>query len=221
MKSKILHSISLLIILLFAIFNGTVFAQSSDILDIPLGGGFSATPGPAVFDAIFGEKEQLIEKIKKAPIGECHENLVQAYDLELTEFLIFLKTNFENKSANSTLVNIAIQRYSEYKIRLQDIFALLKADVIIAGDTNQYRRELESYGNCRKVMDDYISLAKTKMIEHIKNTSSQKKTTIMMEKYQAINERLADLNMEMAKLYANFVQFKNKLPFYNKNCVKS
>lgn len=163
----------------------------------------------------------LKEKIGASAIGECHENLVQAYDLELTEFLIFLKTNFENKSANSTLVNIAIQRYSEYKIRLQDLFALLKADVIIAGDTNQYRRELESYSNCKKVMDDYISLAKTKMIEHIKNTSSKKKTSIMMEKYEAINERLADLNLEMAHLYANFVQFKNKLPFYNKNCVKS
>ena len=44
---------------------------------------------------------------------------------------------------------------------------------------------------------------------------------IMMEKYGAINERLADLNLAMAYVYANFVQFKNKLPFFNRNCVTS
>lgn len=203
MKTKVLHSLAINLISLFLSIVITLL--------IPL---------TALADYSYEEEIALLkERIGEIPIGECQETLVQAYDLELTEFLKFLKTNFENKSANSTLVNIAIQRYSEYKIRLQNMFGMLQADVIASGDSNQYRRELESYGNCRIVMDDYIALAKTKMIEHIKNTSSKKKTTIMLEKYGAINERLADLNLAMAHVYANFVQFKNKLPFFNKNCV--
>jgi hypothetical protein len=58
------------------------------------------------------------------------------------------------------------------------------------------------------------------MVNHIKTTSSEKKATIMVEKYKSINDQLRSLNFNMAQMYSYFATFKNKLPGYLGNqCI--
>ncbi len=162
-------------------------------------------------------KATLKEEIGKNPIRFCQQSLVPAYDVELMDFLKFLEANFQNKSSNSSLTNIAISRYAKYKNSIEALFAELRPGV----DGETYDRENPSYVECSKISEGYISLAKTKMIEHIKNTNAQKKTTIMLEKYQAINKLLRDLNFRIAEMYGYFMTFKEKLPGYLQECIQN
>lgn len=160
-------------------------------------------------------KESLSEKIANDPLSNCRENLFERYDLELVEFLEFIDLNFQNKSANSELVNIAISRYAEYKSNLTLIFASTVPGARL-GQLNA--DELDAYFDCSKIKDSYVEIAKKQMIEHIKNTTSQKRATILVEKYQGLNDRLRDLNFSIARMYGFFVTFKDKLPFYTEVC---
>lgn len=162
-------------------------------------------------------KATLKEQIGKDPIRLCQQNLVPAYDVELMDFLKFLEANFQNKSSNSSLTNIAISRYAKYKNNIEALFAELRPGV----DGETYDTENQSYIECSKISEGYISLAKTKMIEHIKNTNAQKKTTVMLEKYQAINKLLRDLNFRVAEMYGYFMTFKEKLPGFLQECIQN
>jgi hypothetical protein len=170
-------------------------------------------------------KAGYIEKIGQDPISFCGENLSAAYDIELAEFLEFLEGNFQNKSSNTSLVNIAIARFSEYKKNLNILFNTLNPSAAISGmggiTANTTANELLAYDNCLGLKEFYLDAAKQKMIDHIKTNTAQKKTAIFVEKYQAINSRLRDLNLAIAKMYGFFMTFKEKLPFFIEQCIVS
>ncbi len=187
-------------------------------------------------------KEQLQNDIGTTSITECQNTLVPVYDLELMEFLRFLELNFQNKSANSSLTNIAIQRYSEFKRNIRQNFNSLQpgltaysdpipnvSDVIAEGLVPLSRLgsdfkgitqdEIAAYQACAQITDSYLDLAKSRMIEQIKNTNAQKRTTMMVEKYQAINTQLRELNSQISRMYGYFMTFKEKLPGFLQECV--
>lgn len=168
-------------------------------------------------EAVKEMKATLDAKIGKDPIANCAQNLFERFDLEVAEFLEFIDLNFQNKSANSSLTDIAISRYVEYKNNINIVFAN-----VVKGATagNLSKDELDSYLACSKIKDAYLEMAKKQMIDHIKNTTAQKNSTILVEKYQAINDRLRDLNFSIARMYGYFVTFKDKLPFYVDICLK-
>lgn len=188
-------------------------------------------------------KAKLESDISTTSMTQCRNVLVPAYDLELVEFLKFLETNFQNKSANSSLTNTAIRRYSEFRLSIRQKFNKLQpglsidpasvsiSEVIGEGlvpftrlgsdfkPTGQ--EEIAAYQACSKITDSYLDLAKNRMVEQIKTTSAQKRTTIMVEKYKAINTRLRDLNTEISRMYGYFMTFKSKLPGFLQECVTS
>ena len=170
---------------------------------------FALTPEEQISEM----KTNLIVDISKQAAVACEEVLVPVYDLELIEFLRFLENNFENKSSTTSLSNIAIARYSQYKKNLQSIYGQVTpgADASTA--------ELAAYEQCSKLADGYLGLAKEKMIQHIKKTGADKKATIMVEKYKAINNQLRELNLEISKMYGFFMTFKAKLPGFLQQCV--
>lgn len=163
-------------------------------------------------------RAQYKAKLIKDPIAFCQTNLVPALDLEQQEFFNFLDIHFQNKASNSSLTNIAISRYAEHKRTLQDLLAIVKP----GGTTNTalYKQEAAAYIDCQKSVDVYTAQAKDKMIEHIRKNTAQKKTTIMVEKYQAINGKLRELNLKIAKMYGLLMTFKEKLPGFVKKCIK-
>lgn len=163
-------------------------------------------------------REAALKKVTDSSVVECQYSLVPAYDIEVREFLKFLEQNFENKSSNSSLVNIAIVRYTEYKKDIQAIFAQLKPNVTAATGTNLLSNEIKTYEICADITDTYIKLAKEKMIDHIKTTSAQKKTAMMLEKYKSINTKLRDVNLMIAQMYGMFMEFKEKLPGFLQEC---
>ncbi len=163
-------------------------------------------------------KASLEADVPKVAMDQCRNTLVPIYDIETLNFFTFLETNFQNKSSDSSLINIAIARYSEYKEYLNSVYNNLTPKYASSQTAEEYEVQFDSYELCYDITLSYIDLAKQQMIMHIKNNVAQKKTTILLEKYKAIGEKLRDLNTSIAEMYSLFVTFRKKLPFFIEDC---
>lgn len=191
-------------------------------LVLPLFFSLGALPVFAQEDAGFEKiKAELAARISGEPLSDCRYTLTPLFDIELKEFFDFLEANFQNKSSNSSLMNIAISRFRDFKENLNHYYAELNPSADAGDGTENFKAASAAYLSCGKIRDEYFSLAKKMMIDHIKSSSAAKKASIMLEKYQAINSRLRDLNMEIAQLYGYFMAFKEKLPGFLQQCLNS
>ncbi len=163
-------------------------------------------------------KKELEPLISRSTITDCKNALVPVYDIEILKFLTFLKDNFENKSSDSSLANIGIARYSEYKKEIENLFKKLQPGAV---DAISNVEEFQAYKDCTALTDAYIKMGKEAFVRHIKGTSYTKKTTVMSEKYKNLNSKLRELNFSIAEVYSFFATFKNKLPGFLLECIKS
>ncbi len=162
-------------------------------------------------------KKNLETSLKSAPMSQCRQRITPLFDIDTLEFLKFLETNFQNKSADTTILNTAIAKYMSYKRRLNLVFGMVTLNANIIG--NYQSTEYVNYVRCREITDAYISIAKQKLMDYVRSNSVQKKTTMLVEKYKAIDNRLQDLNIELAQMYGFFATFKNKSPGFLNKCV--
>lgn len=162
-------------------------------------------------------KAALIKILDSAKMSECQSALAPIYDIELKQFLEFLDTNFQNKSNTGSLTNIAIARYQDFKENLNNLFLMVHVN---SSDQNILATQT-AYALCANIKNEYFSKAKKMMIDHIKKTSSVKTTTILIEKYQAINSKLRDLNTAISQMYGYFVSFDKMLPSFIGKCLTS
>jgi hypothetical protein len=175
----------------------------------------------AQVDADMWDAIQAAQKaVKESPRSMCYETLTISYDLELAYFFLFLEGHFLNKSANTSLTNIAISRFLEYKTRVESLYTLAidyKVGTAIA--PRGIIEEAAPLLACIQLRDEYIEMGKQKMIEHIQNNQAQKRSMMIVEKYKSINSGLRDMNLEVAKIYGAFMTFNAKLPWFSKQCI--
>ncbi|MBD3360203.1 hypothetical protein GF366_00205 [Candidatus Peregrinibacteria bacterium] len=177
---------------------------------------YAVTPIPEEFEERLEEAKQTVPEFE---LREC-QKIVEIYDYETLSFLKFLEQHFQNKSSTSSLANIAIAKYSQYKNAINSIFAELAPEAS-SEELDRYETAYSNYSKCIKITNTYIDLTKDILMMHIKNNTTQKKTTILLEKYHALNNRLRDLNMAVAEMYSFFATLNNKLPGFLKECITS
>ena len=181
-------------------------------------------------------------QLQKQPMKYCYGTLTAAMDIHKVQFFEFLDKTFRNKSSNSSLTNIAIARFTQYRLALEDLFAQIKPSVHYSSLSDEdpsntafnectelfgigYCKEFsvstdaDNYEKCYQLMLRYADEAKSQMVEHIKNNTAQKKTLVILEKYAYINEKMRTLNFEVAQMYGYFTTFKDKLHWINGTCV--
>lgn len=172
-------------------------------------------------EAIESQLEVALNDLPASAGTNCRRLLVPYYDVKTQQFFIFLEETFQNKSSNSSLTNIAIAKYREYKRDLE--LRVVKVQTEVSGyktdDVSDFAQQFEAVEFCKELMDVYVETAKQQMITHIRATATSKQITKFAEKYQSINGRLHDLNFELAQLYAHYQTFSNKLPGYLSKCV--
>lgn len=162
-------------------------------------------------------KKNLETSLKSSPLSECRQRLTPLYDIDTLEFLKFLEVNFQNKSADTTLLNIAIAKYMAFKNRLNLVYGMMTLNSGVLADIQS--NEYTNYVKCREITDTYVALAKQKLMSYVRSNSVQKKTTMLTEKYKAIDNRLQDLNVQLAQMYGYFMTFRNKSPGFLNKCV--
>lgn len=139
---------------------------------------------------------------------------------ETQDFLNFLEQHFSSQNSTSTLTNIAISRFREYKNRLET-FSVLYALYVsklqkTGGDVTTV------YPKCRDIADVQISVAKDEMLNKISQNAYQKRSFALIEKYKEINGKLSALALKISDMINLYASFKNKLPsFTPKACMKA
>ena len=183
--------------------------------------------------------QELKDQLKTLPTSHCLGNLIATMDLEFIAFQTFMDETFRSKSSNSSLTNIAIAKFTEYRLALEDIFAQINPAIHYDSSSNEgsggsvdenisfgiqvkYDSSTDNaaYSACFNAMETYVENGRNMMIEHIKNSTAQKKTMMILEKYESINEKMRDLNFEIAQMYGYFLTFKDKLHWINGKCVQ-
>lgn len=176
---------------------------------------FAADDFPAELTAM---KEAALAKLPTDSIPLCKQGLVTVYDVEIMEFTKWIDGHFNSKSSTSSLVNTAVSKYAEFKQKLETTFAAVSPTYSADQGVQSYDKQFSSYKICASITDSYLELAKKHLKKHIEGSVAKKKTIMLLEKYEKINEKLRDLNIKIAELYSLFVTFTNKLPFFTKNC---
>ncbi len=163
--------------------------------------------------------EMLSLKIENSAIRDCKKILSPIFDAETLLFLQFIDTHYKNKSLNSSLNNIAIAKYGEYRLKMSSYIYLLTPKAKDGENAILLSEEFNAYKECDSLANAYVMLSKEKMIEHIRQSTYQKKATAFVEKYESINDQMRDLNYKFAKMYSYFATFKNKLPGFLTSCI--
>ncbi len=162
-------------------------------------------------------QDQLKSTLDKTPLSECRSKVSTIYDIELLKFYNFLEGHFRNKSSTSSLTNIAVARFIEYRTSIRSTFALLTPSA--SSSNNNYEEELTAHFICRQVTDLYISKAKDMMMSHIRKTIGQKRSSLFAEKFKGLDSKMRDFNLEISLMSGYLTTFKNKLPGFLRQCI--
>lgn len=163
-------------------------------------------------------KDSLAAEIAGSPAALCQDTLIPVMDLELLNFLQFMEQNFQNKSSTSSLSNIAIARFSEYRMAINEHFAKVGVEEAIANvDTRE--DQLVAYNNCEKLKNSYIDAGKKSLIEYAKTNAAQKQSIVILDKYKSINDKLREMNLSIARMYSLLATFKQKIPGFVRECI--
>lgn len=163
--------------------------------------------------------EELSGKVPEIALSDCLTVMDPLFQMETIEFLQFLDTHYSNKASTSSLNDIALMRYVEYKRNIKEhLLGLTPKD---EDETKTYKliEEYEKYKVCEGLGSAYIQIARGKMIEYVRTNVYVKKATMVQESIIPINEEMRELLFSFTKMYSYFLTFKDKLPGFLSDCI--
>lgn len=128
----------------------------------------------------------------------------------------WMESHFNNKSSSSSLLDDAFARYGELRRSLYERYETY-------GPTQSalFLTEGLEPGECRKLVEDELDNAKRMLEQKALTTSTVKKTTILISKYQEMNGQLRNLYQSFITMKKHLDTFSDKLPCYiRKGCNK-
>lgn len=144
------------------------------------------------------------------------------YSIYRNAFATKIEDTFQSKNSNNSLTSIAIMLFDEYS-KKQDMLCgiyhhYLFEPPLAEEDDTENPSITQSDANtrfteCKNILVQAVDESQQLMLSHIKSTAAEKKATLLVEKYKAINGQLRELNNSMARMYAFFQTFANKLLF--------
>ena len=145
----------------------------------------------------------------------CFEIMDPFVEWRTLEFLAYLDIHFQSKDSNSSLIPQAVQGYQNYKKVVRDELYKFKVGPL------PLEKESAAYTSCVNAIQLKIDSVRDALRDHIMTVNTIKQQTILQEKYKAINMKLSEMNLLVAKIVAAYRTFENKLPGFLKSCVKS
>lgn len=130
------------------------------------------------------------------------------------EFAKYLTQHFQNKSVNSSLLYLALERFQEYKSDLNEEFRTYYPQAGLP----QYSESADLLA-CHNQMNEEIKIMEALLEKFYLETSSVKTTSTHMSKLKNINEKLDQLNRGVTQLYGNWASLEKKIPCYVSSCI--
>jgi hypothetical protein len=178
---------------------------------------------PNKYDELKEKISPLIEdisgKVPEIALSDCLSVMDPLFQMETIEFLQFLDTHYSNKAATSTLNDIALMRYVEYKRNIKTHLSGLTPKDKDETKTYKLIEEYEKYRVCDGLSSAYIEVARAKLLEYVRTNVYVKKATMVQESLIPINEEMRELLFSFTKMYSYFLTFKDKLPGFLSDCI--
>lgn len=147
----------------------------------------------------------------------CLQRIEPFLEAQRNDFLKFIDQNFKNFLANSELIDAAVSRYRSYRATLyQKFHEIVQID---PGNATQVDR-LTELNVCENRLRQEFVIAEQALRKHVRATSNVKRTTALLEKLQAINSRLAGMNVNIGQMRGYFETMSKKVPFFVQKCLK-
>ena len=146
----------------------------------------------------------------------CQQQMVNFGQYELGRFRDFIRTTFQNKSSTGSLLETAFGRYKELRTSLYN-----KYYQFYPQQGASLMTEGLGANACMSAVNDILNSARHELETRAVQTSTVKKTTALISKYQEINAQLATLNRTFITMKSYLDTFAAKLPCYIiKGCNK-
>lgn len=146
----------------------------------------------------------------------CQDEFQTFTDQKMKEFRTWMETHFQNKSSTTSLLTDGIAKYEELRQTLLIELAKYKPHQSAA----QLTEMLEAPA-CRKIADTALAEAKRLLESKSRSTSAVKRSTALLDKYRAVNDKLSKLARDYLQMKAYLDTFAAKLPCYVKrSCNK-
>ncbi|PIQ77580.1 hypothetical protein COV82_03700 [Candidatus Peregrinibacteria bacterium CG11_big_fil_rev_8_21_14_0_20_46_8] len=171
-------------------------------------------PQPAAQPATSASSEADESELDKVNI--CRERIKNFAEGQRNDFGEFMNQHFAQSRPTSDLIGEAMERYRAYRKALQEEVARYGREGGAAfGSTSA------DISGCPQVLEEEFQLLESIIRQHILQSAYAKKSTLLLKKYQRINEQLETLNFSVAELLGNFGSFAQKVPCYTEKCTSS
>ena len=146
----------------------------------------------------------------------CQDEFQIFTNERMKEYREWLERHFQNKSSTASLLTVGIGRYEELRKTLMD-----KSYTYVPHQNALQLTEGLEQAACRKIADTALKEAKRLLESKSRTTSAVKKSTILLNKYQEMNDKISKLSKDFLQMKAYMDTFATKLPCYIKrSCNK-
>lgn len=130
------------------------------------------------------------------------------------EFQDYLESTLSNKSKNSSLLDLVIERFQKYKKELWE-----KYDTYVPQVGFELYTETIDIQDCYQQVNQEIQIMEQHMRKYFLETSNIKTTSSLMSKLKQINAKLDVLNSRVTQMYGKWEALKDRLPCYTEQCL--
>ncbi|MCD6109526.1 hypothetical protein J7J83_02100 [bacterium] len=145
---------------------------------------------------------------------KCVEEMKPYIDKKSEEFRTYLNQHFQSKKTNTSLLDLALKRFTLYKKDLRT-----KYESYLPQEGFKLYSETKDTLACSKQMNDEIQTMQALLKTYYKQTSNIKTTTAFMTKLQQINKKLDQLVLNITQMLGKWNSLKNRVPCFVKQCL--
>lgn len=166
---------------------------------------------PAVAQDDVPEPPDLIDE----PVARaaCVTPMKKIIEDEEKAFMEFVDQHFQNELEQSVLFEQAMLRYRAVRNTLNEKLKEFPITGIIT-------ENIAGATQCQNMIDESLRRMQFVLKQHTVAMSQGKQGLKITDKYKAINAKLRDLNLDMARLSTNFQSFNNLMPSFTQSCGK-
>lgn len=146
----------------------------------------------------------------------CEVEMTTFTNERMAEFRDWMEKHFQNKSSTTSLLTDGMGRYKQLRTTLYNelYFYAPQQNALLLTEGVEGTA-------CRKIVEKALAEAKREIDSRARSTSAVKKSTVLLTKYQEMNDKMAKLTRDFLQMKAYLDTFAAKLPCYiNRSCNK-
>lgn len=144
----------------------------------------------------------------------CVEKMTTFMQTKSAELRTYFKEHFQNKSTNSSLLDLALKRFDQYKKDLNNEMIKYSPQAGLG----LYTESIQNL-NCTKKVKNEIALMEKLLRSYFEQTAQVKKTSAVMNKLKEINKKMDAMLKAVMQMYAKWLSLKGRIPCFIKKCI--